>query len=259
MLNNFIYAKTKDLFLQELNAGNILDEAIVFIENTKEIWNRGHYFGTNEIDPELISNLQVDVTNLKNNIVTKQETLVSGTNIKTINGESVLGEGNIPITAQSVGALPIGGGSITNGGSIKLSMYDTRDLIITGNNITADMSKDPGTWAGSFASVIDPVGDNTTMLGWYGGTEGLQHFYLGGDYLNPAVAINKQSEVSFLKKPTVSGKSLITEDDITTEANVKAVDIVDTVEDVNIEYATKEYVDTQIGDINGVLESIING
>lgn len=45
MLNNFIYAQTKDLFLEALNAGNILDEAIVFIEDTKEIWNHGHYFG----------------------------------------------------------------------------------------------------------------------------------------------------------------------------------------------------------------------
>lgn len=144
MLNNFIYAKTKDLFLQELNAGNILDEAIVFIEDTKEIWNRGHYFGTNEIDPELINDLQVDVTNLQSNVATKQDNLVSGTNIKTINGESVLGEG---------------------------------DIII-----------------------------NTT-----------------------------------------------------TEANVQAVDIGESVEDVNMGYATKEYVDTQIGDINSVLESIING
>lgn len=37
MLNNFIYAETKDLFLNELNAGNVLDEAIVFIADTKEI------------------------------------------------------------------------------------------------------------------------------------------------------------------------------------------------------------------------------
>lgn len=44
MLNNFIYAQTKNLFLEALNAGNILDEAIVFIEDTKEIWNHGHYF-----------------------------------------------------------------------------------------------------------------------------------------------------------------------------------------------------------------------
>jgi hypothetical protein len=37
MLNNFIYAQTKDLFLEKLNAGEVLDEAIVFIEDTKEI------------------------------------------------------------------------------------------------------------------------------------------------------------------------------------------------------------------------------
>lgn len=46
MLNNFIYSKTKDLFLEQLNAGNILDEAIVFIEDTKEIWNHGTYFAS---------------------------------------------------------------------------------------------------------------------------------------------------------------------------------------------------------------------
>jgi hypothetical protein len=45
MLNNFIYSKTKALFLEQLEAGNILDEAIVFIEDTKEIWNHGQYFG----------------------------------------------------------------------------------------------------------------------------------------------------------------------------------------------------------------------
>lgn len=45
MLNNFIYAQTKELFLNALNNKQILDEAIVFIEDTKEIWNHGHYFG----------------------------------------------------------------------------------------------------------------------------------------------------------------------------------------------------------------------
>lgn len=37
MLNNFIYSQTKDLFLEKLNAGQILNEAIVFIEETGEI------------------------------------------------------------------------------------------------------------------------------------------------------------------------------------------------------------------------------
>ena len=46
MLENFIYAKKKSLFEAKLNAGEILDEAIAFIEDTKEIWNHGTYFAT---------------------------------------------------------------------------------------------------------------------------------------------------------------------------------------------------------------------
>jgi hypothetical protein len=49
MLNNFIYAKIKDSFLKELEAGNVSDEAIVFIEDTKEIWNHGTYFGPEKL------------------------------------------------------------------------------------------------------------------------------------------------------------------------------------------------------------------
>lgn len=36
-------------------------------------------------------------TNLKNDLAKKQDKLVSGSNIKTINGESILGSGNIQI------------------------------------------------------------------------------------------------------------------------------------------------------------------
>ena len=38
-------------------------------------------------------------------ITTKQDTLVSGTNIKTINGISLLGEGNISISGEGGGDL----------------------------------------------------------------------------------------------------------------------------------------------------------
>ena len=57
MLNNFIYTKTKDLFVEQLEAGNVLDEAIVFIEDTKEIWNHGTYFDCSTTDFE--ENLKV--------------------------------------------------------------------------------------------------------------------------------------------------------------------------------------------------------
>ena len=67
MLENFIYAKQKSLFEEALNNGQVLNEAIVFIEDTKEIWNHGTYFDGNAI------------------------------NLKTINGESISGEGDIVI------------------------------------------------------------------------------------------------------------------------------------------------------------------
>ena len=46
MLNNFIYSKLKSLFEEKLTAGEVPQEAIVFIEDTKEIWNHGTYFST---------------------------------------------------------------------------------------------------------------------------------------------------------------------------------------------------------------------
>lgn len=42
-------------------------------------------------------------------------------------------------------------------------------------------------------------------------------------------------------------------------ANIQAVDTGDVIDDVTVDYATKAYVDGLIGDINSVLESIING
>ena len=50
MLENFIYSKTRALFEAQLTAGNVLDEAIVFIEDTKESWNHGTYFDCSTMD-----------------------------------------------------------------------------------------------------------------------------------------------------------------------------------------------------------------
>ena len=68
MLNNFIYAKKKSLFLSQLEAGNVLDEAIVFIEDTREIWNHGIYFDGNAVD---LSNIEKSIQDILDNIPTK--------------------------------------------------------------------------------------------------------------------------------------------------------------------------------------------
>lgn len=56
MLNNFIYAKQKSLFEEALNSDEVLDEAVVFIADTKEIWNHGTYFDCSTFDPSEIEN-----------------------------------------------------------------------------------------------------------------------------------------------------------------------------------------------------------
>ena len=55
---------------------------------------------------------------------TKQDTLVSGTNIKTINGETLLGEGNITIEGGSGG-----GKAIEAGRGIKITTGETADTV----------------------------------------------------------------------------------------------------------------------------------
>lgn len=44
MLEKNIYSELKDLFLQELNSGNVPEDAVAYIEDTKEIWTHGTYF-----------------------------------------------------------------------------------------------------------------------------------------------------------------------------------------------------------------------
>lgn len=125
MKNKFIYSPTKSLFEKKLAAGQIGESSIVFIEDTKEIWNRGHYFGMVDsgsfggilvgndeataedgyifIDEDDDNSVDVYTTEqIDEKISNLQPTLIDGENIKTINGESVLGSGNLNITGGIV-------------------------------------------------------------------------------------------------------------------------------------------------------------
>lgn len=93
--------------------------------------------------------------------------------------------------------LPLAGGEMNDGATIKLSLYGNRSLTISGNSIMADMSSATGGWAGAFASVKDPTGTETTMLGWYGGTSGLTHIFMGGTYSDPAMKMTKAGVFTF--------------------------------------------------------------
>ena len=79
---------------------------------------------------------------------TKQDTLVSGTNIKTINGETLLGEGNITIQGGSGG-----GKAIEAGRGISITTGETADTI----NCTLPISGGTGR-----ESIITSVGNKAT-------------------------------------------------------------------------------------------------
>lgn len=80
MLENFIYAKEKSLFEEALNNGEVLDEAIVFIEDTKEIWNHGTYFDGSAVD---LSNIEASIQNILDTIPTKVSQLENDNNYVT--------------------------------------------------------------------------------------------------------------------------------------------------------------------------------
>lgn len=89
----------------------------------------------------------------------KQDTLVSGTNIKTINNQSILGEGNITIEGGSGG-----GKAVSAGTNISITTGDTADTI----NCTLPISSGTGKYSVMFGqtnSTSDASGSKTITGG----------------------------------------------------------------------------------------------
>lgn len=63
MLTNFIYAQSKAMFEERI--AEVPNEAIVFIEDTKEIWTHGTYFDCSTLDPNVIPNIQTEIDELR--------------------------------------------------------------------------------------------------------------------------------------------------------------------------------------------------
>jgi hypothetical protein len=73
-------------------------------------------------------------------VAAKQDTLVSGTNIKTINGTSVLGSGNIAVVTSPsgvAGAIQFSAGSAFNSDAANLFWDDTNNRLGIGTNAPA--------------------------------------------------------------------------------------------------------------------------
>lgn len=120
----------------------------------------------------------------------KQDTLVSGTNIKTINGESILGSGNIVIGGGG-GSYTFGSGLTESGGNVSLGGTLAVDTTIDGDshNLTFSNLATVTTFAaeinlyaddGSAISLLSGI-SLTTGESIYASAPGGYHFLSSGD------------------------------------------------------------------------------
>ena len=130
--------KTVELTQAEYDALSPKDPNVFYIITDAQGADLSNYYtktetsGATEISTALASKADTATTYTKtetDNAITaatstKQDTLVSGTNIKTINNQSILGEGNITIEGGS------GGGKAINAGTnISITTGETADTI----------------------------------------------------------------------------------------------------------------------------------
>jgi hypothetical protein len=132
-----------------------------------------------------LTNAEVDANflNLNAELATKQGTLVSGTSIKTVNGQSVLGSGNIQIDGgvtsfnTRTGAITLSSGDVTGAlgftpyNATNPSGYITSSGSISGNAATATALQTARTINGvSFNGTADVTISDGTKLPLAGGT-----------------------------------------------------------------------------------------
>lgn len=157
----------------------------------------GDYATTSDLalkaDKSTVDTLQEQVTNNTSAIATKQDKLVSGTNIKTINGQTVLGSGNIEV----------GGG--TSDYTQLTNKPQINSVELTGNKSLSDIGAQP---AGDYAlkSEIPDVSGLATKEEVTTGLSGKQDTLVSGTNIK---TINSQSLVG-------SGNIDITADSIPT-------------------------------------------
>ena len=91
--------------------------------------------------PQVHNHVISDVTNLQTSLDAKQVTLVSGTNIKTVNGNSLLGSGDVVISssASNITNTPAGNIAATNVQNA-INELDTEKLALTGGTLTGNLT-----------------------------------------------------------------------------------------------------------------------
>lgn len=246
-----------------------------------QTWVENNFASDSDVNDE-IGKLDSSLTSKINQ---KQDTLVSGENIKTINGNSLLGSGDIIIE---------GGGS-SNIVELTQAEYDA-----LGDNVDADTLYliSDATISANYKTIngesilgegnIEISGGTTDLSDYYTKTECDGKFQLKGNYLTsipseyvteseltaknyatkseiPTIPTNVSSftnDAGYITNTALDGYA--TETYVSDTYQVKGNyltsvpdEYVTDTELTNKGYATTTYVDTQIGNINTILENII--
>lgn len=134
--NGHMYIYSKDGIPTRLSSGGSgnYDEIIEEIQNDLSETERS-------LSQEIINRAAAD-DSMQLEINAKQNTLVSGTNIKTINNQSILGSGNITVEGGTATDVQINGSSITVSGTANIV---TEGVYNASTNKIATMSDIPDT------------------------------------------------------------------------------------------------------------------
>lgn len=139
-------------------------------------------------------------------MLAKQDPLISGTNIKTINGESILGSGNIEVTSEGIS-------------------YDDTELRNSLNAVTERVD--------GFSSELE---DKYVM----------PNNGIPSSDLDVSVQESlEKADTAIQNVKTINGNSIEGEGDVSV-GSITSVDTGDILDDVNVRYATGQYVDDAI-------------
>lgn len=197
----------------------------------------------------------------KTELASKQDTLVSGTNIKTINGQSLLGNGNIQIE---------GGGTITVDSSLSTTSENPVQNKVITNAING--KQDAGDYAlkseipdvsglatkEELAAKLDTATYNSEKASFETKENAAATYQVKGDYATTAQLNNKQDTlVSGTNIKTINGETILGAGDITIQAGGTVdTEMSDTSENAVQNKVIKKYIDDLVGNILTQLQEI---
>ena len=254
-----IHFQTLANFEAQLSAGNILDTSICFIKDANKIWTHGQFY---DCDVQIMND-------------GGEGRVVLGHNNQTIYPYTLASQvqaGELDLDTYLNNLADVA----TSGSYNDLKNKPTIPSAVTESTVSGwGFTKNTGTYSKpstgipktDLASAVQTsLGKADTALQSYteqykGTVTGVK---INGTTKNPSSGVVDLGTVITAHQTlkTINGESIVGSGDITisggsSNANVQAVDTGDVLDDVTVEYVTKTYFDSVVGDINGILESII--